>query len=143
MEAEHKARSTVVDGIVLRKFIISSSGHEGEILLIKRAKEPELGEWAIPGGFVQWDETATDAVVREVEEETGMKVRPTRIVGVFSDPQRDPTRQTIAVAFLCEPVGGELRGGDDAAEAKWFNVMRLPRLAFDHEKIVKAAFGQL
>jgi len=139
---EHKPRPAVVDAVVLRRFIITSSGHEGEILLIKRAKEPHIGAWALPGGFIEWGETATDAVVREVREETGVSVRPRRIIGVFSDPGRDP-RQTIAVAFLCDPISGEAAGGDDAGEARWWPVYRLPPLAFDHEKIIKTALEQL
>lgn len=140
---EYRPRPTVVDGIVLRKLIKTSSDVEGEILLIRRAKDPETGKWAVPGGFINWDETADEAVAREVREEAGIEVRPLKITGVYSSPSRDPVRQTVAVVYLCEPRGGELRGGDDAAEAKWWPLYNLPELAFDHKKIIKDALEQV
>jgi 8-oxo-dGTP diphosphatase len=140
---EYRPRPTVVDGVVLRKVIKTSSDVEGEVLLIRRAKDPEMGKWAVPGGFVNWDETADEAVAREVREEAGIDVRPLKITGVYSSPSRDPTRQTVAVVFLCEFRGGELRGGDDAAEAKWWPLYGLPELAFDHKKIIKDALEQV
>ena len=140
---EYRPRPAVGDGVVLRKVIKTSSDVEGEILLIKRAKDPEIGKWAVPGGFVNWDETADEAVAREVKEEAGVDVRPIKIIGVYSSPSRDPLRQTVAIAFLCEFRGGELMGGDDAAEAKWWPLYQLPELAFDHKKIIKDALGQV
>ena len=140
---EHRPRPAVVDAVVLRKAIATSSGFEGEILLVKRGKEPEMGKWALPGGFMAWDESAADAVTREVREETGAGVRPLKITGVYSSPSRDPLRQTVAIAFLCEFRGGELVGGDDAAEAKWWPLYGLPELAFDHKKIIKDALEQI
>ena len=112
----------------------------GGIVLIERKNEPR--GWALPGGFMNFDESASDAIVREVHEETGVKVRPLKIIGVFSDPKRDP-RQTVAIALFCEPVFGIPTGGDDAEDAKWWNLYRLPPLAFDHAKIIKTALEQL
>ena len=140
METEYKPRPATVDGVVVRKAIFTSTGLEGELLLIKRAKEPHLGEWALPGGYMDADETASEAVVREVLEETGVKVKPLKMIGVFSDPKRDP-RQTVSIAFLCEALSGTAQGGDDAGEAKWWPLSRLPPLAFDHLKIVASAVG--
>lgn len=140
---EYKPRPAVVDAIVLRKAIATSSGFEGELLLVKRGKEPEMGKWALPGGYIDWDETAAEAVVREAREESGVEVRPLKIIGVYSSPKRDPVRQNVAIAFLCEFRGGELRGGDDAAEAKWWPLYGLPELAFDHKKIIKDALEQI
>ena len=110
---------------------------DGEkILLIKRGKEPFEGKWALPGGFVDEGETVEAACVREVKEETGLDVHIKKLVGVFSEPGRDP-RGTVGVAFICEVTGGELKSGDDAKEAKWFSLGELPELAFDHAEIVE------
>jgi 8-oxo-dGTP diphosphatase len=122
-----KARPAVVDCVAFRG---------GELLLVLRRKEPGAGKWALPGGFMEFGESAQEAASRECLEETAVPVRAGRLVGVYSSPARDP-RQTVAIAFLCEPEAGtEPRGGDDAAEARWWNVSSLPPLAFDHEKIV-------
>lgn len=120
----------------------------GGIVLIRRGKEPFKGRWALPGGFAEEGETAERCCEREALEETGLKVRAKRLVGVFSDPERDP-RGTIAGAYLCEVVADadgkpgtrnwKPRGGDDAKEAKWFPLEELPELAFDHKKIMEEA----
>jgi len=140
---EHKPRPTVVDAVVLRKVVKTSSGIEGEILLVKRAKPPFAGEWALPGGFMEWGENAEQAVAREVKEETDVRVKPVRMTGVYSDPARDPERQPVAVAFLCEYVSGDAKGGDDAGEARWWLLSWIPQLAFDHSKIIRDALEQL
>jgi len=140
---ESKPRPTVVDAIVLRKVVKTSSGVEGELLLVKRAKEPFAGSWALPGGFMEWGENAEQAVAREVHEETSVRVRPVKMSGVYSDPARDPERQPVAVAFLCEYVSGDAKGGDDAGEARWYTLSWLPQLAFDHDQIIKDALRQV
>ena len=122
-------RPFVTDAVIVR---------EGRIVLIRRNKEPFKGMWALPGGFAEEKETAELCCQREAYEETGLKVRAKRLVGVFSDPERDP-RGTIAGAYICELIGGELKGGDDAKEAKWFSLEELPELAFDHKKIIEEA----
>ena len=110
---------------------------DGKIVLIRRGKPPFEGSHALPGGFVEYGETVEDAVVREILEETGLRTRVRRLIGVYSDPQRDPRGHTISVVFELEVVGGEMKGGDDALEAKAFKTDDLPTLAFDHEKILK------
>ena len=113
-----------------------------EIVLIKRGKEPFRGKWALPGGFVDEGETAEEACAREAKEETGLDVEVGELVGVFSEPERDPQRGTIAVAYLCKLVGGKLDGADDAEKAEWFPLGKLPKLAFDHGKIIEKFRGE-
>jgi len=125
-----KNPKVTVDGVLLER---------GSVLLIKRKNFPFQGLWALPGGFVDYGETVEVAVVREVFEETGLKFRIKKLVGVYSDPKRDPRGHTIGIAFLCKKTGGILKGGDDAREAKYFNVRKLPKLAFDHRKIIRDA----
>ena len=110
----------------------------GKLLLIKRAKEPFRGEWALPGGRIEDDESAEQCLKREMKEETGLDVEPVRLVGVYSDPKRDP-RGIIAAAYLVKRVGGELKAGDDAGEAQWVGLSDIPPLATDHKKIVEDA----
>lgn len=109
---------------------------DGKIVLIKRGKEPFFGQWALPGGHLEEDEALEDTVVREAKEETGLDVEPVAIHGVYSDPKRDP-RGIVGISFVCELKGGKLKGGDDASEAKWFPLEKLPKLAADHSKILK------
>jgi 8-oxo-dGTP diphosphatase len=123
----HLMRPFVTDAMIVR---------DGRIVLIRRKNEPFKGKWALPGGFAEADETAEQCCAREALEETGLSVRVKKLIGVFSGPDRDP-RGTVAAAYLCEAVGGELKGGDDAKEAKWFPLKELPELGFDHEKIIE------
>ena len=113
-----------------------------EVLLIRRGNEPFRGCWALPGGFMDMDETIEHCAVRELQEETGIVVDENRavLVGVFSRPGRDPRGRTVTVAYrvdLDECV--EVEGGDDAAEARWFSITDLPQLAFDHSDVIAAA----
>lgn len=111
-----------------------------EVLLIRRGADPYKGMWALPGGFVEENETLETAAKRELEEETGLKRVKVRQIGAFSDPDRDPRGRTISVAFLAQLAGqGKARAGDDADESKWFALDALPRLAFDHRKILRRA----
>ena len=110
----------------------------GKILLVKRGREPFKGEWAIPGGRIDEGETAEDCVRREMKEETGLDVKPIKLVGIYSDPKRDP-RGIIAAAYLVRRIEGELKAGDDAEEVRWFEIDTLPPLCTDHPKIVKDA----
>ena len=108
----------------------------GEVLLIQRRNEPFKGHYALPGGFVDIGETVEDACRRELLEETGVKAGRLRLVGVYSDPNRDPRGHTASVVFLTRVRSTKLEAGDDAASAQWVaNWRRLP-LAFDHAKIL-------
>jgi 8-oxo-dGTP diphosphatase len=110
----------------------------GKILLVKRGREPFKGDWAVPGGRIEDNETAEECAIREMKEETGVDVEIIRLTGIYSDPKRDP-RGIIVAAFLVRRVGGEVKAGDDADEAKWFELHSLPKLCTDHGKIVADA----
>lgn len=107
---------------------------KGGIVLIRRRNPPP--GWALPGGFVDYGETVEAAAIREAKEETGLEVRLTRLLGVYSDPNRDPRHHTISTIFVAEASGTPV-GGDDAAEAAVFTEITLPPdIAFDHRKIL-------
>ncbi len=110
----------------------------GGIVLIRRANPP-LG-WALPGGFIEYGETAAAAAVREAHEETGLEVSLTELFHVYSDPARDPRRHTIATVFIGTATGTPA-GGDDAAEARVFTRQSLPSpVVFDHARIIDDYF---
>lgn len=111
-----------------------------EVLLVRRGREPFQGAWAIPGGFVDVGERVEDAARRELVEETGLRGDIVDLLGVYSDPKRDPRGHTVSVAFVMK-VGGivDVQAGDDADEARWFSLVKLPALAFDHERILADA----
>ncbi len=111
----------------------------GRLLLVKRGRPPFLGSWALPGGFCEWGETTEQCCARETREETGVDVKVGRLLGVYSDPKRDPRGHTVTIVYACEPVRGEAVGSDDAAEARWFSRKELRGLefAFDHGKIIR------
>lgn len=111
----------------------------GALLLIERGHEPFKGCYALPGGFVDVGETVEAAALRELKEETGASGRVVRLVGVYSDPGRDPRGHTVSVALLVEWDGAAVRGGDDAASAAFVSDWREKALAFDHAKIVADA----
>lgn len=113
------------------------------VLLIRRAKDPFAGRWALPGGFVEEDERLVDAARRELLEETGVAVDDLEQLCAAGDPGRDPRGWTVSVVFFARVEVLEARGADDAAEAKWFRLDRLPELAFDHAEILKRAAGRI
>lgn len=116
----------------------------GRILLVRRGRPPFRGRWALPGGFCETGETTEECGAREVAEETGVEVRIGRLLGVYSDPRRDPRGHTVSVLYEARPIRGAARGGDDAAEARWFTRAEVEKLvlAFDHEKIVREQLGR-
>ncbi|HZU05357.1 MAG TPA: NUDIX hydrolase [Chloroflexota bacterium] len=119
-----------VDGVVVEN---------GAVLLIRRRHPPFAGHYALPGGFVDYGETVEAAVVREVREETGLEVAIKQLLGVYSEPARDPRGHTVSIAYLLERRGGRLAGADDATEARFFPLTALPSLAFDHARILADA----
>lgn len=103
------------------------------IVLIKR-RHPPYG-WALPGGFVDVGETVEQAAVREAREETSLNVRLKALLGVYSDPARDPRGHTVSAVYVAE-AHGDPKAQDDAAEARAFSPEALPELAFDHARIL-------
>lgn len=119
-------RGVSVDAIVVNE--------HGELLLIRRGVEPFKGSWALPGGYVDWDETVEEAVARELKEETTLDAVSMVLIGVFSKPSRHPN-QVINVAFLVE-AKGDASAGDDAVDLRYLPLSDLPKLAFDHAEII-------
>ena len=113
---------------------------ERGVVLIRRGSDPFEGEWALPGGFVEVGESVEEAAVREVAEETGLAVELARLVGVYSDPDRDPRGHNVSVAFLARVLSGELAAATDAAEVSVLDPGSVD-LAFDHRRIVDDALN--
>ena len=114
-----------------------------EILLIKRKNEPFKDDWALPGGFVDENEDLADAAVRELFEETQIQIKDLEQLQAFGKPFRDPRSHVVTVAFMgCVPENTIAKASDDAKEAKWFSVNDLPKLAFDHDEIIKFALSK-
>ena len=113
------------------------------VLLIKRKNEPYKDCWAFPGGFINIDESAEAAAIRELKEETGLEISTVEQLKAYSNPARDPRERVITIAFIAESKIKEVKGGDDAKEAKWFDVTTLPSLAFDHRNILEDAFERI
>jgi 8-oxo-dGTP diphosphatase len=111
-----------------------------EVVLIRRGSEPYQGQWALPGGFVEVGETVEEAAVREAAEETGLAVEVARLVGVYSDPERDPRGHNVSVAFLARVLSGELSAATDASEVALIDPSSV-ELAFDHGRIVNDALS--
>ena len=132
----HKNPAPAVD------FIISKD-ENSKILLVRRKNDPFKGMLSIPGGFINEGETAENAMIREAKEETSLVVEPIAILGVYSDPQRDPRMHTISVTFITRIVQGSENARDDAAALQWINIedeldglIQSQQIAFDHSKIL-------
>jgi len=109
------------------------------VVLIKRKNEPYKRRWALPGGFVHYGERVEDAATREAKEETGLRVKLGKLVGVYSDPTRDPRGHVVSVCFLAGRASGRLRASSDAQDVKIFKHIPWRELAFDHARILKEA----
>ncbi len=120
---------------------------EGQLflLLIERAFEPFVGQWALPGGFVTEGEDLESAAYRELQEETGVETVYLEQLYSYGAPKRDPRFRVISVAYyaLVRAQGLNLKAGSDAKNARWFPVSKLPKLAFDHAQIVERALERL
>lgn len=127
-----KSPILTTDGIILKN---------NKILLTKRAIEPFIGYWVIPGGHVDYGERVEEALKREMKEELGILVKIKKLIGVYSDPKRDPRYHTVSVVYLCQSIrqarGGKIRLNREASEFKYFSFKNLPKkIGFDHRKII-------
>jgi ADP-ribose pyrophosphatase YjhB (NUDIX family) len=115
------------------------------VLMVRRKKDPFMGRLALPGGFINEGETAEDAVRREVREEASLEIEPIDILGVYSDPKRDPRKHVMSVTFVCIMLDGREKAGDDAESVEWIELSDLEKLkdeiAFDHAQIL-ADYGK-
>lgn len=116
---------------------------DGRVLLVRRRNPPFAGSYALPGGFVEIGETVEDACRRELKEETGVDVGALSLVGVYSDPQRDPRGHTCSIAFQAQVEQAMPQAGDDAEAAQWIAEWSDLELAFDHARILADALAQL
>lgn len=115
---------------------------EKNFILIKRGNEPYKDYWALPGGFVEYGECVEDAAIREALEETSINVTLDKLVGVYSDPSRDPRGHTVSIVYAARGNMSQMKADDDACDIGIFTPEDLEKinLAFDHDKIIKDCF---
>lgn len=126
--------------------VVITKGEHPKILLIQRANEPFKEHYAFPGGFLNMDETTEQCAIRELQEETGIKLeeKDLTLLGVYSKVDRDPRGRVISVAYLAEiDAPMEIKGQDDAKKAEWFNLSGAPVTAFDHFEIYEDLFNKV
>ncbi len=130
---KHKNPVPTVDGIINNK--------KNQILFIKRKNDPFKNHLSLPGGFINYGETAEDAIKREIAEETSLNVEPLEILGVYSDPNRDPRGHIMTAVFICLNLEDIVEGkaGDDAENLFWIDLDKIndQELAFDHKLIIQ------
>jgi 8-oxo-dGTP diphosphatase len=112
---------------------------DSKILMVRRKKDPFKGQLALPGGFINEGETAEEAARREAIEETTLEVEPIEILGVYSDPKRDPRKHIMSIVFVGIIVGGSDKAGDDAESIEWVELGTIEKqeMAFDHAQILR------
>lgn len=144
MDGKERERPAVTVDVV----VIRHQGGQPQVLLVRRARPPFAGYWALPGGFVEPGEPLEQAARRELLEETGIEPDRLEQLHTFGDPGRDPRGWTISVAYLAllsdtEAQTRQPHSGSDADEVGWFDLHRLPPLAFDHADILACAARRL
>lgn len=137
--ARFNARNIACNAILLRE---GKSEHKNkQVLLVKRAQEPGLGDWDIPGGYLDWDETLEEATARELKEETGLvvNIEDFKFFSIFSDPNNAVGNQVIEMYYVATKYSGEIQiEVEEVLEAKWFYLDNLPNnVAFDHGQVLK------
>ena len=136
---EYFRPSVTVDVLVL-----DWSNNAFSLLLIQRDKDPFAGRWALPGGFIEPNETLEASARRELHEETGLSVSELHAFGTYGDPGRDPRGRTLTVAYLALTTGQpDVSGQDDARDARYFPLSALPELSFDHGQIIADGLAYL
>lgn len=124
--------------------IFGFDGNTVKVLLIERGGEPYKGCWAFPGGFLEMDESAEEGARRELMEETGLTTPFVKQFHAFSAPDRDPRERVLTIAYYSVVRLSEVKGMDDASQAKWFALDELPeKLAFDHEEMLRVALEEI
>ncbi len=138
---DHPRPSVTVDSIVFKY-----KSDSIQLLLIQREKEPFKDKWALPGGFLDMEENLEEGVKRELKEEAGLKIEKVEQVGAFGDPDRDPRGRVISISYLSilkKDQESHINAASDAADAQWFDLQKLPELAFDHNKIISKTITYL
>lgn len=125
--------------------VFSHTRQQLQLLLVQRKNEPFKGMWALPGGFVEDDEDLEPAARRELQEETGMQLPHMQQLYAIGTPGRDPRFRTVSVVFyaMVDATKHNVKGSDDAADAQWFDVKKLPPLAFDHKQVIEFALQHI
>lgn len=138
---EYPRMLVTVDAIVFLK----DTTNNYKVLLIERKNDPFKGQYALPGGFVDMNETLKDAATRELYEETGLKGVELHQLFAFDSIDRDPRGRNLCVAFygFTLPNNSSVTASDDAEKAQWFDINNLPELAFDHKKIIHLAINKI
>lgn len=137
---EYPRPAVAVDIVVIRQ----NESQPREVLLIKRLREPFADQWAVPGGFLDENETLEQAAARELMEETGLECQTLCQLQAFSTLDRDPRSRVISVAFLANILPDQTPiAADDAKDVGWFPIGKIPRLAFDHKEMIALALKKL
>lgn len=123
--------------------IFGFDGVNIKVLLIQRGLEPYKGAWALPGGFMNMNETIEECALRELKEETGLNAATVEQFHTFTSVDRDPRERVITVAHMALVRLADVQGGDDAENARWFTLDEIPLLAFDHDYILRMAITRL
>jgi UDPglucose 6-dehydrogenase len=111
--------------------------NDGKVLLVRRGIRPFMSLWSLPGGFVEYDESVEGALTREIEEETGLLVKPKELVNVYSEPLRSPIKHVVTLCYVANVVSGSTRPSIESTKTRFFPLAALPRkLAFDHSKML-------
>lgn len=132
--------------VTVDAMVFKGLGKDLQVLLIKRKHEPFKDMWALPGGFMDMDETLEAAVYRELKEETGIEGVPLEQFRAFSGLDRDPRGRTISVVFYGHATPEKnlkIKASDDAIMAEWHHIHQLPKLAFDHQQVLNQAMKEL
>jgi len=124
----YNSRDVVGHALVIR---------DRKVLMIKRGIEPMKGWWALPAGYLDWDESLEENTLRELKEEAGMEGEIVGLLGIYSDPNRDENgQQNVGVVYVVKPKS-EARVGEEVTEVSWFGLDALPdKIAFDHRKMI-------
>ncbi len=138
-----KKRKFTYPTVTVDVVLIAYDGEELKMLLIQRKNPPFEGCWAFPGGFIELNETLAESAVRELAEETSIKLQPEELIQFYTagDPGRDPRGRTVSVVFMALKPFNVLKpvAADDARAIGWFNIYSPPPLAFDHLHILRQA----